>query len=297
MEVAKTLSFTRAATNLYITQQACSKYVASLEKELGFPLFTRSTRRVQLTEEGEQVSAVFSHFKQEYDAVVTAARKTVEERDHCLCLGIMAATSPSLLTQSFSQLFRLYPKLHLNWQYGDPSWLASMVASRQLDAALIYQEAVDAHDDLCWMQLVRLQPQIILATHLISEPGVSALELLYSLPFGACAHYKKTLREGALEAENLLQIMKLPYSGIRVFESVDELLVATELGECFTIANRLLPIYYSPYLAKIPVKYEASLVCAWHPKNKNKYLSIILDHLRKQNHMQALIDSHMRQDA
>ncbi|MQT00029.1 LysR family transcriptional regulator, partial [Streptomyces jumonjinensis] len=53
--VAAELHFTRAAARLYITQQALSRDVRRLERELGAELFIRTTRQVTLTAEGERL--------------------------------------------------------------------------------------------------------------------------------------------------------------------------------------------------------------------------------------------------
>jgi len=45
--------FSGAATDLSITQQAVSKRIAALEKDLGVPLFTRTARGAQLTIDGQ----------------------------------------------------------------------------------------------------------------------------------------------------------------------------------------------------------------------------------------------------
>jgi LysR family glycine cleavage system transcriptional activator len=49
---ARHLSFTRAASELHVTQSAVSHQIRTLEAWLGFPLFRRANREVQLTEEG-----------------------------------------------------------------------------------------------------------------------------------------------------------------------------------------------------------------------------------------------------
>lgn len=51
--VATTLSFSEASKHLFISQSAVSQSIKTLERKLGQTLFIRSTKRVQLTQEGE----------------------------------------------------------------------------------------------------------------------------------------------------------------------------------------------------------------------------------------------------
>ena len=51
--VAVTLSFSEASKQLFISQSAVSQSIKTLEKKLNQPLFIRSTKKVQLTPEGE----------------------------------------------------------------------------------------------------------------------------------------------------------------------------------------------------------------------------------------------------
>ncbi len=55
--VAEELHFTRAAGRLYVAQQALSRDIRRLETQVGVPLFTRSTRAVALTPDGERLLA------------------------------------------------------------------------------------------------------------------------------------------------------------------------------------------------------------------------------------------------
>ena len=51
--LAEELNFTRAAERLRITQPALSKQVFDLESQVGFVIFQRSQRRVELTDAGQ----------------------------------------------------------------------------------------------------------------------------------------------------------------------------------------------------------------------------------------------------
>jgi len=71
VHVARSGSFSRAAGSLGLSQPSASRIVATLEKEIGAALFTRSTRALSLTEAGA-----------EYLARVEAALAALDEADH-----------------------------------------------------------------------------------------------------------------------------------------------------------------------------------------------------------------------
>lgn len=52
--LAERKNFSATAVATHISQQALSAQIASLEEDLGFALFIRNTKRVELTEAGER---------------------------------------------------------------------------------------------------------------------------------------------------------------------------------------------------------------------------------------------------
>jgi len=53
--VARLLSFTKASAELHLSQSAVSQQIAQFEERLGFKLFRRLTRRLELTENGRKL--------------------------------------------------------------------------------------------------------------------------------------------------------------------------------------------------------------------------------------------------
>lgn len=58
VEVCEQMSFTKAASNLYISQQGVSKSIKTLEDELGVSLFLRTNSSISLTNYGRDPSAL-----------------------------------------------------------------------------------------------------------------------------------------------------------------------------------------------------------------------------------------------
>ncbi|MFJ8694127.1 LysR family transcriptional regulator [Streptomyces roseolilacinus] len=70
--VAEELHFTRAAARLYVAQQALSRDIRRLERQLGTELFVRTTRQVALTADGERLRPYAQTVLAAYDDLATA---------------------------------------------------------------------------------------------------------------------------------------------------------------------------------------------------------------------------------
>ena len=66
--VAISLSFSEASRKLFISQSAVSQSIKVLEKKLNQPLFIRSTKKVQLTPEGERILNAYELFAEDINA-------------------------------------------------------------------------------------------------------------------------------------------------------------------------------------------------------------------------------------
>lgn len=130
--VAEELHFTRAAARLHVSQQALSRDVARLERELRAELFTRTTRQVALTAQGERL--------------LPYARQVIDAQDELLAAcGPGASASPLLVDVNSPGLVggrvlerarELVPDVELMARYESGlTWAAAELLAGRLDAS------------------------------------------------------------------------------------------------------------------------------------------------------------------
>ena len=105
--VARRLSFTKAAVELNVTQAAVSRRIHGLEQELGFALFRRLHRRVELTERGRILAGVLSQSFNLIDQTIANVRTHSEEDE--LVIGATLAFTQLWLLPRISDFRQLHP--------------------------------------------------------------------------------------------------------------------------------------------------------------------------------------------
>lgn len=78
--LASTRNFTRAAEQCSLTQSAFSALISNLETGLGVKLFSRNTRNVELTAEGDVFRNMVSHLMPETERVLSEMQDYVQRR-------------------------------------------------------------------------------------------------------------------------------------------------------------------------------------------------------------------------
>jgi LysR family glycine cleavage system transcriptional activator len=78
--VARTLGFGAAAEELHVTQSAISRQIKGLEDELGAQLFTRGTRHVQITPDGQTLMRAVEPLLAKLDTSVQHIRRSRSRR-------------------------------------------------------------------------------------------------------------------------------------------------------------------------------------------------------------------------
>jgi len=107
--VAEQLHFTNAALKLFISQPPLSRQIKELEQELGVKLFTRSNKRVTLTDAGK-------YFKAEVEAIFARLEesKSIVKQIHLsesgeLKIGYISSVYQSYLAEVLKSMRNVFP--------------------------------------------------------------------------------------------------------------------------------------------------------------------------------------------
>jgi len=87
--VARTLSFTEAAAEVFVSQPALSRGIVSLENELGVSLLNRNHHTVSLTPAGTLLASELPELRKELDRVITLVRQTENGLMGRLNIGVL----------------------------------------------------------------------------------------------------------------------------------------------------------------------------------------------------------------
>jgi DNA-binding transcriptional LysR family regulator len=137
--VAEELSFTRAARRLHVVQSGVSSAVATLERELGVPLFDRDRHTVTLTEAGRTLLPEARATLAAAQAAADAVAETTAGLRGTLSIGTMLSTGAVDLPGLIARFHREHPAVlvRLRQAPGGSADLARAVADGRLDLALL----------------------------------------------------------------------------------------------------------------------------------------------------------------
>ncbi|MDX3849065.1 LysR family transcriptional regulator [Streptomyces sp. AK02-01A] len=158
---AEELHFTRAAARLHVAQQALSRDIRRLERELGADLFVRTTRQVTLTADGERLLPYARRILAAQDELLAACADAT--RPLLVDLNTEGMVSGRVLARARE----LAPACELmaRFQSGLTGAAAEILAGR-LDVSFGYFEGLDPglRSGLS-RQLVRYEPMAVLLPH------------------------------------------------------------------------------------------------------------------------------------
>lgn len=135
--VAKSLSFTRAAESLYMTQPAATFQVKQLEEQLNVRLFDRGNGRISLTPAGELAFGYAERILALSGELETRLAEMTGQMRGLLLLGACSTVAEFSLAPLLAEFNALHPQVQLRLSVASSESIENRVAEQALDLGLI----------------------------------------------------------------------------------------------------------------------------------------------------------------
>jgi DNA-binding transcriptional LysR family regulator len=135
-EVARHLSFARAAENLHLTPPAVTMQIKELEGHVGMPLFERAGKKVSLTTAGEYMLVYARKILATLKDAEDAAARLQRAETGVLTVG-MVGTAKYFMMQLLSQFQQRHTGVELRLAIGNREQLVRMLQANEVDIAVM----------------------------------------------------------------------------------------------------------------------------------------------------------------
>lgn len=143
--VAETGNISKAAKMLYISQPAISKAISKLEESLNTTLFSRSSRGVTLTSEGE---ILYNHVKVAFFELDHAERELSKRQQFGIGhirIGVSATLCRYMLTPYLKEFISTHPHISFTIENQSSGETLSMLERQAIDIGFIARPQTDKH--------------------------------------------------------------------------------------------------------------------------------------------------------
>jgi DNA-binding transcriptional LysR family regulator len=277
--VAEELHFTRAAERLYIAQPALSEQIRRLEAEVGVSLFSRTTRKVELTAAGEQFLARARRILREADEALAEASRAARGETGTVRVATGATTGLAQVPEVLREFREARPLVHVDLRQIDWEDVSGGLRDGSVDAAFVWlpfeQDGlsfVTMHEEPRLVALEAGHPlaaeRVLRMEQLVDEPWPWADTDPVALAFWTCADY----RNGAAARRG------------PTISSMEGMLEAVRAGLCVaTVPRSQAQVSALPGLAFRPVAdlTPATLALGWRTADETPALQALVEIARR----------------
>jgi LysR family transcriptional regulator, cell division regulator len=195
LQVVRSGSITKAASELNTVQSNVTARVRKLEEALGVPLLSRHARGVRLTSGGETVLPMALRLDALLNDLGHAFGRRIPARDAKLRLGAIETVAAVQLPRLVSQFLQVSPHVDISVQAGSSAQLIKQVKEGELDAAFVSRVFgfPDFREELVLQdKLVILAPRTIKTLSDLFDASRNGLKVMVQR-FG-CSYTEKLLQ-------------------------------------------------------------------------------------------------------
>lgn len=280
--LAETLNFSETARRVYLTQQAVSKNISGLENSLGFLLFKRSTREVNLTAEGLECVELFKNISDMYSKKVNELRSAYVRKASVINVGYQDFLELGVaLLRANRSMEQDYPDAQIAGMRYAPGMLIELFLEKRLDIIITSSRFVPAGENINSQPLLRI-PSVIMVSP--DNPNVS--EDATYLDFKNEPYLADKFEYESQEAfdkriNRELEMCELTPAKILALPNRGAVYSSAEAGEGILLGSEISQISRGSNLMRYRTGTVEYISCVWQKKEPNVMVRKYVEHLKK----------------
>lgn len=275
--VAKCLSFTKAADQLFISQPALSKHIKKMEEELNIQLFVRTSNGIRLTPAGIALYKGMSDIYDNYIELIGKADKIQKGLDGALKIGILDQMQVADFMPQVHRYFKeTYPNVDLSFTDGSFKYLLSELYAGHLDMIFTLKFTIENKESVVYQYVGRSDDYIVMNKHhpLAQREDVTLDDLKDET-------FVMISAEDNPESSPLIFNICKEHGFVPsvVFaKTLAEQILLIEVGMGVSILDTRCNIQLNPEIKsyKMDSNWDPSLVAAWNQNNYNPLIEVFL---------------------
>jgi len=139
LAVAQSMSFANAANQLHLSQPALSLSIKNLEENLGGKLFTRTTRSIALTPEGEALVSIARRLLAQWENAEDEMKQRFALQLGKITIASMPSFAASLLPKAIRNYHASYPNIQVAIDDVLSDVVVEMVRNNQVELGISFE--------------------------------------------------------------------------------------------------------------------------------------------------------------
>ena len=161
--IAKHQSISKAAEMLYLSQSSLSKFLKTLESEVGVKLVDRRTVPLKLTPAGQHFLQYLEESSRLYDKAMLDISRLGNATAHKFVIGASSMIS-GMISNAFPEFHRCYPDIQLTLVENHSEDLIQLLARKKLDMAVLVRNGNELDGTERTFELLVSQPRLIVVS-------------------------------------------------------------------------------------------------------------------------------------